>query len=260
MGEETAAVEAPAEDSLSDVFSNDEVKAEVVAETEPTGEQTEQVTEEAAPDKTEAAETETEDSTPEPEKPNEPWHLTAVMDEREKRQKAEKDLADFKSQHEVPTEPTSVFTDEGEFRKELVQDVDNRLTNATLNQSEFFAQREFGKSELAEKVETFKKLAADNPNLAQRFSAAISPYHELVDIVDQHEKLAKMENIDETFAEMKAKAKAEVLAEIAAEQSEDEQKGAKKREAITPSLAKQRSAGGDSPDAEDELQAVFGGN
>ena len=247
------------EESLADVLSNDEAPAEVVAETESTGEQAEQSTEveEAAPTQ-DAAESEAETSaTPAPEKKSEAWHVSAVMDEREKRQKAEAKLAEYEETHAEQPEPTSVFTDESKFREEITQNVDNRLTNATLNQSEFFAQREFGKAELAAKVETFKQLAADNPNLAQRFSAAISPYHELVDIVDQHAKLAQMENVDETYAELVAKAKAQALTEIAAEQSAGEIAGAKKREAITPSLAGERSTGGTQPSGDESLDSIL---
>jgi len=174
------------EEPLDDVFSKAEPE---IVEPEVTGEE--------APEETATAvepETPKEESTPDSEDTPTMVPLKAVKDERRKRQEAEARLAALEEAKEKP-EPTSVFENEADFRQEIVSDVTNQLTNQALNQSQFYAEREFGEVAVAEKIEVFKELAQANPALAQQFSQAISPYHELVKIVNQHEELKRMENI-----------------------------------------------------------------
>jgi hypothetical protein len=202
-----------------------------------------------APDTTEATtetkETvETKEAAPPAAKPKEEaWHLTAVMDEREKRQAAQRELEELKKQLEAaktPKQKTSVLEDEDKFRNEFMEEVRNDLMNERLNMSQAFAEREFGKDVVAEKVKTFKELAANNPELRARFASAPLPFHELVSIVNKHAELKELENVDA----YKEKLRAEVRAELLKESEEKQQGEAKKRESITPSLASKRSAGG----------------
>ena len=81
--------------------------------------------------------------------------------------------------------------------------------------SEFYARREH--ADLDSKVETFKELKLTNPALEAQVMNAASPYHEIVDIVAKHEKMEKMQNIDEFEATTRAEIEATVRAEIKAE-------------------------------------------
>jgi hypothetical protein len=201
-----------------------------------------------APVTTEATETKdpvtTEAATPVAEKKEpEAWHLKAVLDEREKRQAAQKELEELRKQIAAnqPAKPkTSVLEDEGKFRNELLDDMETRLVNDRLNMSQALAEREFGKDVIAEKVKAFRELASQNPELRNRFSAAPLPYHELVSIVDKHNEVKEMENVDAYREKLRAEIRAELLKESEAKAAGVEQT----RKSITPSLAGKRSAGG----------------
>lgn len=168
--------------------------------------------------------------------------ISAMHGERDRRQAAEKENADLRAQIEESkkADPTSVFEDESKFRNEISADLSQQLTNQSLNQSEFFVARELGRDVLDQKISVFKDLAKDNPELVQRFSNSVSPYHELVDIVNQHDELNKMKDLDGYKAKLRAEAKAEVKAEIEKEQEAKD----KLRDAIPDSLVGDASAGG----------------
>ena len=175
--------------------------------------------------------------------------ISAMHGERDRRQAAEKERDELKAQLDESNkvEPTSVFVDEEKFRQEIASELNQKLTNASLNQSEFFAGREFGKDVLEQKIEKFKTLIETNPDLKQRFVNAISPYHELVDIVDKHDELAKMDDLDAYKAKLKAEAKAEVKAELEKEAKDKTEL----RDSVPDSLVGDASVGGlESTDAE----------
>jgi hypothetical protein len=260
--EETQQAETP-QDSLSDVFSSAELASAETAEPEAKGE-----TAESTPEGEEKATDEVSqedkveqkrEATPAPEDASENLvPLRAVMSERDKRQKLEAELAELRSKAE-PVEPTSVFENEQQFRSELVNDVNLSLTNASLNQSQFFAEREFGKEVMAKKIEAFRGIVEQRPILAERFSQAISPFHELVDIVNEFEELDRMQNMDEYKDNLRKEIRAELEKELQGELQEEIEKDAKKRNAITPSLAKSGSAAGTEDTKDDSLTELFQG-
>ena len=145
--------------------------------------------------------------------------ISAMHGERDRRKAAERERDEFKAQlaDSKKADPTSVFEDEGKFRTELHDDLNQALNNQSLNQSEFFVAREIGRDKLDQKIETFRTLAENNPEIRQRFSNAVSPYHELIDIVDQHDEMDKMKDLDGYKATLKAEVKAELKAELEAE-------------------------------------------
>ncbi|MCH8294483.1 hypothetical protein IH992_25650 [Candidatus Poribacteria bacterium] len=168
--------------------------------------------------------------------------LAALQEQRDKRQAVERERDDLLAKlnkSEKPGELTSVFDDEAKFRSELQNDFDSQLNNQRYNQSQFFVEQDIGKDVLATKVETFKTLAAANPALTQQMANAISPYHEMVTIVDQHSELAKMQDLPAYKAQLKAEAKAEVLAEMKAGSDDSD----KLRDSISDSLAGDASVG-----------------
>lgn len=165
----------------------------------------------------------------------------AFIDQRKRRQSAERERDELRTKLDDidKAEPTSVWTDEGKFRDEMKRDFDQALMNQTLNTSQFYVEREITKPVLEEKIETFRSLAADNPSLLTRFKEAISPYHELVQIVDQHGELDKMKDLDSYKATLLAEAKVQATKEIKA----DLDGKAKLRESIPKSLVDEPSAG-----------------
>lgn len=184
-----------------------------------------------------------EAATPAVEKKDTAWHLKAVLDEREKRQAAQREAEELRKQLEATKQPkpkTSVLEDEGKFRNELLQDFETRLVNDRLNMSQALAEREFGKDVVTEKVKIFKELASENPELRNRFASASLPYHELVSIVDKHKEVKEMENIDAYREKIRAEEREKLLKEFEAKKQGE----AKTRDSITPSLASRRSAGG----------------
>lgn len=168
--------------------------------------------------------------------------LAALQDERDKRQSAQRERDELQTKLDEsvkPTDQTSVFDDEAKFRDELKSDFNAQLNNQRYNQSQYFVGKEIGEDVLATKVETFKTLAAANPALNQQIADSISPYHELVTIVEQHGELAKMNDLPA----YKAQLKAEILAELKADSEKDETDKTKLRESIPESLAGEASAG-----------------
>jgi hypothetical protein len=243
--------------SLDDVLNGEEVEitAEpiVVEEAAKPDETGDKPVEETAEDNPEVEEP-TPEASPAPEAT---VPVAAITGERERRQAAEKERDELRAKLEETekTPPTSVFTDEAKFREEISQSFDHRLTNQSLNQSEFFAAREIGRDVLDAKIEVFKDLAENNAEIRARFAGAVSPYHELIDIVDQHEELEKMKDIDGYKARIRAEEREKIKAELEAEEREK----AELRNTIPDSLVGDKSAGGltggtwDGPPSTEEL-------
>ena len=229
-------------DSLDEVLGEVETTDEIVVEPAPVEEPAQEAAkDDVEPDPGEKADT---DVSPASEETDTKVPLSVVHGERDRRQAAEKRAADAEAMLEASkkedVEPTSFFTDEPKARAEIIGDVDNALSNFSLNQSEFFARREFGSDVMDAKIETFKAIALDNPTLVERFKNSISPYHELSDIVDQHDELKKMEDIDGFRETIRAEERAKLKKEMA-----DEADGkAALRNSVPESLVGDTSKGG----------------
>ena len=226
-------------DDLGSLLGDGEPEVTEAVETEVV-EETEEV--EAEPEKVEKEEPD-ETTSPEVEEPeSKSVPIQALMAEREKRQTLEKQIADAEAQRAKEPAP-DIFEDQEAYTKHFQQQIDNDRFNDRANQSEFYAQREFGTAELALKVDAFKELKAKNPELEAQVLNAVSPYHEIVDIINKHEKMEKMQNIDEfeatTRAEIEAKVRAEIKAEIEGKATADKTL----RDSIPTSLVDEPSKG-----------------
>lgn len=168
--------------------------------------------------------------------------IQALMAEREKRQALEKYKAEVEAEKAKEPAP-DIFEDQAAYTKHFQEQIDNDRFNDRANQSEFHAQREFGKDELASKVEVFKELKASNPALEAQVLNAVSPYHEIVDIVNKQEKMDKMQNIDEFEATTRAEIEAKVRAEIKAEMDGKAKADKNLRDSIPTSLVDNPSQG-----------------
>jgi len=196
------------------------------------------IVEEEVEVKAEEAEVETEEVETTEEKPEEPeqttgsekepWTLSAVLDEREKRQKAQEEARILKEKlasYEKPADEVSVFEDEQAFKTQQQQATQQALRNTELNMSQAFAEKEFGEEKVAAVTEWFKKDGVQSPAALKRFNEAKLPFHELVKMYD-----------DDLIMRDPAAYKAELLAELRAELEAE-------KKPSTPSLASSRSVG-----------------
>ena len=153
--------------------------------------------------------------------------VTALQEERTKRQALERELAELRqraAQQQQPQQPQPDFYDNPD------EAVRQMIVNETLKQSKFLAERDFDKDIVAETVAYFDQ----NPHLSQQFLNEPSPYHAAVEFY-QRQKVA--DEIGSDPDAYKAKLREELLAELQAQQP------APKPQAPPPSMARAPSAG-----------------
>ena len=194
-----------------------EPEAEDTPETEtPEAEETEEVVADESKVETTATE-------------KEPWTLSAVLDEREKRQAAVKRAEELETRlkaYETPESDVSIFEDEKGFVEKQEKRTAEALRNTALNMSEAFAESVYGEEKVAAAKQWMQTEGIKSPYALDRFNAAKLPYHEIVKMFD--DDMARRD--PEAY---KAKLREEVLAELKE----------KKPPPKTPSLASKRSVG-----------------
>ena len=162
--------------------------------------------------------------------------LTALMAERDKRQALERQVAEFNANR--PAEPVpDVFEDQNAYTQHMNQQMSDAMYNERASMSEFHARREH--KDLEDKLAVFREISANNPTLQDQVRNSASPFHEAYDIVSKHEKMARMENIEE----FEAKTRAEIEAKVRAEFDGKQQAGKELRDAIPTSLVDAQSKG-----------------
>ena len=168
--------------------------------------------------------------------------ITALHGERDRRQAAERELEALRAaQPQVEPDPlTSVFESEEGFVQDLEGKFNEALVNRTLNESQFHAEQKYGAEELAAKVETFKQMASENPQYAQQFAQSVSPYFTLVDLVDKHQEVEAMKDVDGYRAKIEAEVRQKVLKEL----EDKDVSAADLKSSIPDSLAGDDSKGG----------------
>lgn len=215
MSQEKEVIESDFEEEM-----NEQVEAEVQA---------------AEPEEVEVEEpvkTDTEVETTATEKKDD-WTLTAVMDEREKRQKAvaeaeelRQKLAQFESK---PEDDVSIFEDEAAWKANQEEKRQQEIRNASLNMSQAFAEETFGEDKVAEATKWMQSEGHKSPYIVKEFNEAKLPFHKLVKLYSAEQERLNPESLREQI-------KAELLEELKVDS-----KPAKK--SIAPSLASKRSAG-----------------
>ena len=184
--------------------------------------------------------------------------ITALHGERDRRQAAERELEALRAAQyqEEPDPMTSVFESEDGFVTDLETKFNSALVNRTLNESQFHAEQKYGAEELAQKVETFKQMAQENPQYAQQFAQSVSPYFTLVDLVDKHQEVEAMKDVDGYRAKIEAEVRQKVLKEL----TDKNQSAENLKSSIPDSLAGDDSKGGLSSDAwsgPDPIESIF---
>ena len=158
----------------------------------------------------------------------EPWTLSAVLDEREKRQKAVKEAEELRAElAKYKTEPdVSIFEDEKGFVERQKRDTEVALRNTALNMSEAFAESVFGADKVSAAKQWMINEGIKSPYALEQFNSAKLPYHAAV-------KLYEDDMVRRDPEAFKAKLRDEIIAELKQE----------KPRVSTPSLASKRSVG-----------------
>ncbi len=222
-----------------EVESNDEPATVPEVAEEPANQEQQAVESEEEPKAVEKEEESTTDSQEQPEKP-ETVPLKALMEVRKQKQALERQLAELGNKKE-PEKAPDVFENQQGYTEYVGKQIDSAVFNERANMSEFYARREF--PDLDDKVEKYKELLSSNPGLQTQVMSAPSPYHEIADIVDKHQKYEQMQNIDEFEAKTRAEIEAKVRAEIEEELKGKYEADANLRKSIPKSLVNAPSVG-----------------
>lgn len=247
--------------SLDDALRNELSKVPDEVEDTPEVDEAEDETEAEDTGDADEPEGEAEDSTPESTKDEEkeqPWHIAAVMDEREKRQKYEARVKELEEKIKELTAPkekeVSVFEDEQAYTKSVMSKAEQAAMQVRFDLSrDFMADL---KPDYQEREEAFLELAKSDPTLVAQLQKHPNPAKFAYETAVRAEKMKKLENPEAYEAELEAKIRAKLEAEYAEREEAEESK----RKTITPSLAGSRSKGGTkSLGAEPSLEdALFG--
>lgn len=262
MAAEPNAEEAPRLETLEEVFSNAEPEKEEAAG-EPEPEQEAPVEAEAdEPEAAKADEGEAEESTPEPEEEKPDWKLSAVLDEREKRQKAvaeaeklRKELDGLKKQD---VEMPDIFEDQEGAINALKQGFAQDLMRERFNMSQEFMRMTHDDYDAREAE--FLEMANDSPELLARLKTHPNPARFAYETAEKHAKLTEMENIEEWREKERARIRQELEAEMQQSADDAATETEETRKSLTPSLAETRSPGGAQKGTQEQsLEEILGG-
>ena len=213
---------------------------------ESTGE-TEVETEEVKAEEAETDEVETEEVKTDVEPPSTgetTIPITAFHGVRDELKDLKTQFDTYKTEHPVETpEPTSIFDDEGKARAELRDEVLGEVNNTLFNHGLNSAYREFDDVDMVNKaVEWAKSEAVTSPFLVKQFDGVslMDLPRKAVEVYQQEQSRAELENPDELKARIREEVKAELLAE---KTTSDEDKEAL-RASIPKTLVGEASKGG----------------
>ena len=105
--------------------------------------------------------------------------LTALLDEREKRQKLERELEQFRAQAQPqapqPPQVPDPYEDPAGYQQYIQAQIDDRTFKATAEISGRFAEQKYGKETVEEAVRWAQEQGAKDPTLGQRVRASNDP-------------------------------------------------------------------------------------
>ena len=225
LEEATAPEETPAEDTATDQPEPQTADAE-------TG------------DKPEQQETEDVPPTPaEPEKQSDNVPISALLDEREKRQQYERQFkeaqAQLQQQQQQPA-PDPLDDQQG-YADHIQQQVDSKIRNVTIQMSQEMMRSQHDDYDQAENK--FMQMVSDDPSLQIKLQQSEYPAKFVYETVKKAEQYAEMQDVDSYKAKVEAEVRAKVTAEIEAEAKAKADKEAQLNGALSPSLTNTRAAG-----------------
>jgi len=235
------------DEPLDEVFSEDEPKP---LEDSTGAEEAEEVTEEETEEETETeAQAEEEEESEGDGSPPEPTTvpLTALLDEREKRQNLERRLEAIEKSQQPDEETVSVFDNEEEALNQRLTRAEQKIRTELFARDVKKAERKLGKEVVDNAIDWFNDAAKSSPALLKRFSDAFQDPEEIVDMHKEHLKVQQLS--DPKYVEsLEREIEKKVLARLKKEAPEEE-------DTPTPSLASTAKSGGEEAE-EDSLDAV----
>lgn len=104
--------------------------------------------------------------------------LAAVLDEREKRQRAERELAELRAKQNPPPAPPSITSDPEGYARSVDARIAQTQHETKLQLSGQYAEQHFGKETIQAAMEWGGSIT--DPSMHQRFNASADPYGFLV--------------------------------------------------------------------------------
>lgn len=209
------------------------------------------------PEKEESSEAKAEEADTKPVSENddkEPWTKQAYLDEKRKRQEREKRIAELEAQQQEKPKAPDIFEDQEQYTGYVEDRISQAVGNTKAEMSEFYAKREYGSEVVDQKFEKFQQMVEENPSLRTEVAKTVSPWHTMVEKVNAAEKMEKLQDVDKYEAEVRAEIEAKVRAELEGEvKAKSDKVGS-----LTPSLAGQRSSGGDKAPIDQSLDEILG--
>ena len=151
--------------------------------------------------------------------------ITALLDEREKRQRLESEISELRRQVQASQpkpEPIDPITDPEGYARTLQSGFQREIVSTKLAQSRFFAEREYGADEVREAFEYFN----DHPQQSHALLNEPSPFHAAVEYVRKQKAMQEIGDDPAAFRtriteELKAQLREELLAEMRQQQPEE---------------------------------------
>lgn len=202
-----------------------------------------------------------EDASAPPAEPKEDRHVpvTALLDEREKRQSAQREAEELRrklQEFEAAKQPKPDFFENPEqaLAQERAQ-MQHMLWNERLNMSEAIARQAHGDAMVDGAAQAFQEAARQNQALAMEFSRQPNPYSF---VVKWHQRQQVLSEIGDDPAAYKARIEAEIRERIMAEAQQQAPASPPKPAAPPRSLASAPSAGANETPP-DPFEKMFGG-
>lgn len=170
--------------------------------------------------------------------------FVALMDEREKRQAAQREMEKYKAELEELRRKAEAPKEKPDFFENPEAVVQQHVTAAKLQQSKFLAEEKFGAELVAEAYAYFDQ----HPQESQALMNHPSPFHAAVEHYQRQKKLAEIGNDPDAYINAQVEARlAERLAQSPAPK------------APPPSMSKAPSTGGERISPGSAFDDVFAG-
>ena len=131
--------------------------------------------------------------------------LTALLDEREKRQKLERELEQLRQQAQPqapqPTQIPDPYEDPAGYQQYVQAQIDQRSFAATAEISGRFAEQKYGKETVEEAVRWAQEQGAKDPTLGQRVRASNDPVGFVVEQFQREQFWQKYQSDPSSFTQ-----------------------------------------------------------
>lgn len=226
------------EDKLTFFEDSAEQEAEEVQEPEQEQAEAEPEQEAAEAEPEETGETEEAASPPDADKEGRLIPVTALLDEREKRQKLEREAEELRKWREQKEAELQRQQRENvkkpDFWENPEQVLNAHIVQVKLEQSRFLAEREYGEDLVAEAYRYFDQ----HPQESQALLNHPSPFHAAVEHYKRQKFLNEVQDPDQWREQERERIRQELMAEV-------QQQSSKPQKSPPPSMAKAAPAGRD---------------